>query len=251
MARGAALRGRRIAFGDGRRICWDHNSPLIFKSNPNIAPPGSEHGKNLEWIDFRKGHRQYNSLDPSGRRWVWNMEFRAKAGEVFLDPQEIKFAELAQIDGCVVIEPNTPHQKSCSPNKQWPFDRYEAVARELTERGLTVVQMISGPRGYRLRSGRKVGTETFRHALAILQRSALYIGCEGGLHHGAAAVGIPAVVLFGGFIPPQVTGYDTHINLTGGAEACGSLRACNHCRQAMAAISAENVLESIRGLIRW
>ena len=36
---------------------------------------------------------------------------------------------------------------------------------------------------------------------------------EGGLHHAAAALGMPAVVLFGGMISPRNTGYDVHVNL--------------------------------------
>jgi ADP-heptose:LPS heptosyltransferase len=83
-----------------------------------------------------------------------------------------------------------------------------------------------------------------------LARAKLYIGAEGGLHHAAAALGVPAVVLFGGFIPPLVTGYETHINLTGGAqEACGSLKPCDHCRKAMDAISVEEVAAAARTII--
>jgi hypothetical protein len=37
---------------------------------------------------------------------------------------------------------------------------------------------------------------------------------EGGISHIAAALGTPAVVLFGGFTRPEWTGYDFHINLT-------------------------------------
>jgi ADP-heptose:LPS heptosyltransferase len=78
----------------------------------------------------------------------------------------------------------------------------------------------------------------------------LYIGPEGGLHHGAAAVGIPAVVLFGGFIPPQVTGYKTHVNLTGGADFfCGSLQACKHCAEAMERIKSKHVCDAAKGFL--
>jgi hypothetical protein len=47
------------------------------------------------------------------------------------------------------------------------------------------------------------------------------------------------VVLFGGFIPPAVTGYNTHTNLTGGAVACGSFLPCDHCRAAMLNIGVD------------
>ena len=68
-------------------------------------------------------------------------------------------------------------------------------------------------------TARSLTCPSFRHALAILERARLYVGGEGGLHHGAAAVGVGGVVLFGGFVPPLVTGYAVHANLTGGAEA--------------------------------
>lgn len=83
LARGAAARGKRIAFGDGRRIAWDQHSKEIFRGNPNIAPPGSEADPDLEWIDYRTGHRIYNGLDRARRRWIWNMDFRPVPGEFF------------------------------------------------------------------------------------------------------------------------------------------------------------------------
>jgi ADP-heptose:LPS heptosyltransferase len=94
----------------------------------------------------------------------------------------------------------------------------------------------------RLSGVRTLQTTSFRHSLAVLARAALVICPEGGLHHGAAAMGAPAVVLFGGFIPPQVTGYETHANLTGGAKACGQLAPCQHCRAAMDAITVDAVI---------
>ena len=59
---------------------------------------------------------------------------------------------------------------------------------------------------------------------------------------------MPAVVIFGGFVPPIVTGYETHANLTGGADACGSLFPCKHCLEALDAITVEEVLEGLTEL---
>lgn len=241
LARGAFARGKRIALGDGRRIYWDHNSPLIFRGNPNLAPPNTDlRARDLEWINYRKGHRIYNTHDPAHARWVWNMDFRAVPGEVFFDDVErVEASHHGQ--GFVVLEPHVP-SKSYAQNKQWGVKRYEAVARELSSAGLDVVRFTyPTQRAERIEHVRPILTPTFRHAMAVLARAKLYLGAEGGLHHAAAALGVPAVVLFGGFIPPQVTGYDTHINLTGGATACGSLMPCQHCRDAMAAISIDEV----------
>jgi hypothetical protein len=240
MARGAAQRGKRIAFGAGGKIIWDQHSGLIFRGNPNIAPPGSEGASDLEWVPFYKGHRLYNRRE--GDRWVWNYDFRAAPGEMFFTEEEREFG--AQFGrGFILIEPNVAKFKSVAPNKQWPVDRYRSVAAALKRAGHEVRQ-FRYPGSAGLPDVPTIRAKSFRHALAVLAHAALYVGPEGGLHHGAAAVGIPGVVLFGGFIPPDVTGYPTHINLTGGAKDCGSLNRCSHCVAAMAAISVKQVCEA-------
>lgn len=238
MARGARDRGKRIAFGDGHRILWDKHSEEVFRYNPNVARPGSERARDIEWIHYFKGHRIYNRR--VGDNWVWNRNFRAIPGEMFFDPREAVRGRRFDT-GFVVIEPQSAQWKSVAANKDWGFDRFQDVADRLTKSGRRVVQFRNSKGALGLERVEQLPTASFRDALAILSNASLYIGGEGGLHHGAAAVGIPAVVIFGGFIPPAVTGYDTHTNLTGGFEACGSLKPCRHCRQAMLSISADEV----------
>lgn len=243
MARGAKARGKRIAFGDGQKIIWDHHSEMIFRGNPNIAPPGSERDGGLQWIPYYRGNRGYNRQ--VGDRWTWNYDFHASPGEVFFSEQEKAFARHFGSD-FVVIEPNVPEFKSVAPNKQWPVARYRELAMRLMADGVKVSQFIYGS-GVVIAGARQIKTPDFRHALAVLSKAALYIGPEGGLHHGAAAVGVPAVVLFGGFIPPSVTGYATHTNLTGVETiACGSIQPCAHCKAVMESISVADVLEAAR-----
>lgn len=241
MARGAQARGKRVAFGDGRRILWDSQSKEVFAHNPNIAAPGSEGASDLEWVPFYKGHRIYNRQ--SGDRWIWNLDFRAMPGEIFFSPSEIAIGK-RRGKGFVLIEPSVPAWKSSAANKDWGWANYQTVARILEARGHRVVQFVHARGGRSLVKVDAVRTWSFRDALSILRCAAIYLGPEGGLHHAAAALGIPGVVLFGGFIPPSVTGYAIHTNLTGAAEACGSLRPCDHCKAAMAAISVQGVVEA-------
>lgn len=250
MAKGAKARGKRIAFGDGQRILWDKHSGEIFRGNPNVASPGSERDKDIEWIAFHKGHRLYNSHDPKHDRWIWNYEFRPIPGEVFFDAREKKDAS-RHGEGFIVIEPDVVGWKSSSANKDWGRANYQRVVDRLRADGRRVVQFGYDNAGPGLTGAERIKTRSFRDALAIMAHAELYIGPEGGLHHGAAAVGAPAIVLFGGFIPPAVTGYDGHKNLTGGAEACGSLKPCQHCRKAMAAISVEEVYQAVQDVSEW
>jgi hypothetical protein len=257
LARGAKDRGKRIAFGDGNKIIWDKNSPDIFRKNKNIAIPGSERANDIEWIPFYRGNRLYN-MQGAGR-WIWNMEFKATPGELYFDEGERKYGRSLRPE-FVLIEPNVPWFKSVAPNKDWGAKNYQVVADKLTLAGYRVLQPAYGK--IRLAGVQPVSTPTFRMAAMALSRASLYIGPEGGLHHAAAATkytegvndvisnGTKAVVLFGGFIPPQVTGYDIHTNLTGGAEACGSLVKCEHCRKAMDNISVEEVVESALNILK-
>jgi ADP-heptose:LPS heptosyltransferase len=248
MARGARDRGKKVALGDRKKIIWDKHSAEVFRDNPNLAKPGSERDQNVEWVEFYKGHRLYNRQGSD--RWIWNMDFRAVPGELFFNGNERRNGRRYG-KGFVLIEPDVPSWKSVAPNKDWGRSKYQALADKLNTDGHRLVQFRHEKSGPALRGVEQLRTMNFRDSLAILSQASLYIGPEGGTHHGAAAVGRPAVVLFGGFIPPDVTGYEAHKNLTGGAEACGSLRACPHCRAAMDAITVEEVfsaaLESLNG----
>lgn len=245
LARGAKARGKRIAFGDKLRILWDQHSAEMFRGNPNIAKPGSERDPDLEWVPFYKGHRIYNRQNATKNRWEWNLEFHATPGEVFFDGRE-KQNGRRYGNGFVLIEPSVETWKSVAPNKDWGRERYQEVATRLRKDGYRVAQFGHDKVHPTLEGVERLKSISFRDALSIMSHASLYIGPEGGLHHGAAAVGIPGVVLFGGFIPPSVTGYETHTNLTGGATACGALGTCRHCRKAMAAISPDEVYEAAK-----
>lgn len=243
LAKGAAARGKKIAFGNRLQLIWDHNSEQIFRGNPNIAFPGQERGQNVEWIQYFKGRRGYNKQGIG--HWKWNFGWKCIPGEIFLNDAEIK-AGARQGSGFIVIEPNVEGWKSSSPNKDWGRTKYQEVANRLIADGHKLIQFTYPKGGMPLRGVKPVSTERFRDAMAVMRNASLYIGPEGGLHHGAAAVGIPAVVLFGGFIPPSVTGYDTHTNVVGSDWFCGSFTTCKHCIDAMASISVDMVYKAAR-----
>lgn len=234
---GAAQSKKKVAFGDGLRILWGPFSEEIFRHNPKIARPG-ERG-DLHWINYYKGHRIYNKAGAG--RWIWNYEFAVTPGELYFHPGEML---RSPHENFILIEPNLPWHKPITINKDWGEAKFQALADRLLRDGEDVVQFSHGKR--RLKGVRVIETSTFRHALITMRGARIAVLPEGGLHHGAAALGIPAIVLFGGCVPPRVLGYDDHINLTGGAgEACGSVYRCDHCQRAMAQISVDEVYEHV------
>lgn len=244
MARGAHARGELVAFGCGKKIRWDGNSELIFRGNINIAKPGQEREPNLRWVGFYKGCRVYNHHDRDRNRWVWNYKFKATPGEMFFSTGEKQTGERAG-KGFVLIEPNVEAGKIGVVNKDWGRARYQQLAWMLKEDGFRVAQFVYGKTAGLLDGVLAIHTKDFRDALSVLANASLYVGPEGGLHHGAAALNVPGVVIFGAWIPPQVTGYDTHTNLAVG-EACGSLSPCPHCRAGLDAISVEDVYQAAK-----
>lgn len=238
-----ARTGRRVAFGRGGKIKWHVNAHLIFRNNPNVAAPGEEHAKDLMWIPHYPGSRLYCQMPTGQNRWQFKAGMQ-EVGEFFFDEREL--AEVAAVpSGLILIEPNTKHQ---APNKQWGYERYLETAGLLARAGYRVAQFVTG--GMALPGVEQIRTRDFRGAAAVLQRARLYVGPEGGLHHAAAAVGTPAVVIFGGFISPAVTGYAQHVNIfTGTGLGCGVTTPCQHCRQAMARISSDMVAQAALGIL--
>lgn len=242
LARGLAAVGKRAAFGDGRRIIWAPQDHEIFRDNPNVAPPGSENDADLKWIFHYRGWRLYGHV--VGKHWQFR-DFECPPGEVFLTKEE-KAWVLARVwgDPIAVIEPRVKPVGACQgANKQWPVASYQKLAsRLLAATGCRPVQLV--PSGARplLADVDAIETPSFRHALAVLGLAQIYIGPEGGLHHGAAAMGTRAVVIFGGFNTPRSTGYAWHENIAVG-EPCGTIAECSHCKAAMASISVDRVLD--------
>jgi len=250
LAKGMKERGKLAAFGDGLKILWGPWCEEMFANNPNIARPGSEPCNRLQWIEHYKGHRLYNKQGAG--KWLWNYDFKPTPGEFFWSPAERSLINYSRstLGDFIVIEPNVPWQKTIWPNKDWGEERYRHLTHIFQVHGIQVVQFMHRNSRRRLRGVTSLEFHNFRDAVATLSLAKLYIGPEGGMHHAAAAVGIPAVVIMGGFIPPHVVGYDTHINLTGGAEACGSLTECAHCKRAMERISVDEVYKAAMGKLQ-
>jgi hypothetical protein len=258
MAKGAKARGKRIAFGDGLAIIWHRFAHEIYAGNPNVAEPGDEKAPDLEWIAHYSGKRVYNrqqgSTGSQQAHWVWKEGFGDKPGEIYFMQGELDWADRAleriEFNSFVLLEPNVPLFKTVRTNKQWAVGRWQRVADQLMQQGIPVVQVTYGPPhgpGYKLTGiKRTIESPTFRHGIAVMRRAKLFLGPEGGMHHGAAAIGARAVVVFGGVVSPRVTGYSSQRNIYMASDkqfplGCGRFNPCDHCQKALASITVDMV----------
>ena len=220
--------GRPICIGDGTQVEWG----VVFENNPGLS---KEVVPGCVWVHSHKGFRPYVDYTKTTKeKFAWKRDFKADPGELFLKEEELHWTQT----DFVYIEPNI--KGWLGPNKDWGFDNWQAVVKSLPE-----IRFIQGP-GRKLEGVEQVETTGFRDACALLSRSSLFVGTDGGLHHAAAALNKKAVVIWGGYTHPRNLGYETHTNLHAGVEPCGNTKPCEHCRSAMKKITVERVVESIR-----
>lgn len=164
-------------------------------------------------------------------------------------PARLRFSEAelhsaAPVVGGVLVEPNL--KPKASPNKAWPWQRWQ----DLVSASPDIEWIQVGPSNTRLLDGvRHVVTTDFRAACVVLSQCDAAVLPDGGLHHAAAAVGVSAVVIFGSFCSPAITGYEEQISLYKAhyvdGSPCGRRFPCHACQERMESISPEQVREAL------
>lgn len=190
------------------------------------------------------GLRPYHT-GKSPQQWTYNPAFRPTPAEIRFTAAEDEFGR--QHAGHIIVEPHI--KRKASPNKQWGWARWNKLAYLAGEAGLKLTQM-GAPGVPLIERADFIATPTFRHAAAVLKYARAAVLPEGGLHHAAAAVGLRAVVIFGGFTPIELTGYEGHVNLGASVDdACGMRLPCDHCAKWMAGIKPERVFGELQRIL--
>lgn len=232
---------RKVRILLGSRLIWSE----IWDLNPRLAGPKDDGDFNVVYgrdpvTDMRAYHTR-----KSQERWQYNLDFRPHPGEIYFSTIEKNFSNL--FSPHIIVEPNL--KRKASPNKDWGWDRWQEFAYLAAAVGISLQQL--GPVGTKTLNGvRLLVTPSFRQACAVLARAKAYVGHEGGMHHAAAALGIPGIVIFGGYIAVETTGYPIHRNLgVHVGDACGMRVPCEHCAAEMQKITPAHLLSELRGLL--
>jgi len=219
-----------VCVGDGNRSHYNE----VFRNNPKIAPVPY---KGVQWVHSYKGNRPYIERIEKDR-WVYKPDFRAEPGEIYLSDDEKRFGP--SVGPFILIEPDTK-TAAFSKNKNWGRERWQRVVNALPQYKFLRMRVT----GVGLNNVDDVPTTGIRDGFSMVHRCRLFVGTDGALHHAAAALGRPAVVVWGGLASPVNLGYSTHINLHAGSPPCGSLMPCVHCTFELEKITVEMVCEAI------
>jgi ADP-heptose:LPS heptosyltransferase len=238
---------KRIYFGNGNYMEYEDD---VYVNNPYLGTPeqfDEDRKKDFEnciWIDNYMGHRPYVRQGGTSNV-IWNHDYRAPRGDVWLTDQEIEWGKKNYGEGYILVEPHT--KNTVSGNKAWIWDRWQEVTSELIAKGEDVLQ--NGSPKKRLNKSRYVAMLEFRHALIAVANCKMVVTTQGGLHVAAAALNKPAVVLWGEYAHPRNLGYEEHVNLYKGGEfPCGVTVECKGCHQAMKETTVEMVLDGVNSL---
>ncbi len=213
--------------------------------NLNLLPnyPGNRpYIKKANWFKFRWSDKRFYFTDIHlSKSFIGNFSWSPSE---LVENRDL----LSRYSRYVLIEPDVKGTTSAY-NKSWGVEKYIELASKLKDEGIPVLEIGTSSNHKRIPCSEYYVTPTFRSAMQVVSSVKLYVGPEGGLHHAAGSLNKDAVVLFGGYISPVITGYDHHVNLFiprhEGDLGCGSLRPCSHCKNVLEHITIPEVLSLV------
>jgi ADP-heptose:LPS heptosyltransferase len=136
------------------------------------------------------------------------------------------------------------------PNKIYPGEQWEELARLLVATGWTIIQLGTRKEGPLLPGAVDFMDIGYRRSAAVLRHVDLLVCHVGGLMHLGAAMGTPAVVLYGAAEHPAISGYSTNRNLYVPIECgpCWMQAVCDH-HSCMRALTPAIAMAEIRAAL--
>ncbi len=241
---------------------------IVYENNPNISDCTNLNlNKPIHIIDYHPGNRPYIDYKNSNNiNYCWNKEFKPIPGELYFSKKEIseanKIIERAidywnkinkkNFKSIIFMETTSTkiNDKQFSikhKNKDWGIDNWLNLINKIKEDYLIILSVhdktkiidgVFAPKNV-----------NFRLACSILNKCDVYVGPEGGFGHVAAALNKKAVIYFGGWITPEVIGYDFHENIyyKNRKSPCGEYKyECKHCDEARKNITVDYFIRSLK-----
>ena len=261
---------KQIVIGDlKKKIIYD--SP-IYKNNPNITPINEvDRNKPIHFINYYNEARPYIDYERSSdKKWKWNMKFSPTPGNLYFTDSEknraisilsaakdhwkkhnnTKFKAIIFFESTSTkIDDSFFYYKM--KNKDWGESNWKELILKLKDKYLIIQSKHGKSKKYKGVYYSPVNFD-FRTACAIMNDCDLFLGPEGGFSHAAAAIRKKAIVYFGGWIHPKVTGYDFHENIyfDHSESPCGVVGYdCVHCDEARQNITVDNLFSKVTSIL--
>ena len=243
---------------------------IVYENNPNISDCRNlDPKKPIHVIDYHPGNRPYIDYSKStNTHYIWNERFKPVAGELYFNENELSNADRIIKESKIFWKKNNDrdynkiifmetsstkvNDKNFSikhKNKDWGYHNWQALVNNI-KRDYLIIHSVHGETK-KFNGVFSPSNLDFRLACAIMKKCDFYVGPEGGFGHVAAALNKKAVLYFGGWISPDIIGYDFHENIyfEHKQSPCGSYRnICNHCSEAREKITVDIFERKIRSI---
>lgn len=212
--------------------------PELFADNPHVDAVLTRHvspryHKIRYFIDPGQGEHM---IDQIIQRLPISIPEWERKVDLFLSP-ESRFEDGKLPAVFIVINPVGKGKHSAN-RKEWGFENFVSLRAALSE--VAFVQIGDAETPLLPRTADYRGRSILESA-AIIQRARTGVFLEGGLMHVANAVDRPSVIVYGGAVSPEVSGYSMHRNLHTSPD-CGP---CFTSDQPMAACETMVCMQSI------
>ena len=195
-----------------KKIIVETQRPELFENNPYIDKVVV--GK-LAASYYRMNYRidpdvKVHILDQLIKNLPIKIDHWERKLDLFLRDDELARAR-ALVPNRFLVIGSAGKQTFAANRKEWSIERFIELRKKLS--GIQLVQ-LGGPDDPLLTDVIDMRGMDIRSSAAVIALSSGGIFLEGGLMHLANAVEKPSVIIFGGALDPDITGYETHINLS-------------------------------------
>lgn len=237
-----------------KKVIVETEYPDLFFANPNVDVVLK--GKRLPFYVKAKYR-----LSPDTETHILDQMIRALPFPVsgcerkldYFEPEDLDLHVLEKLPPDYVVVCPVGKRKFAANRKEWGFDNFQQLVHLLADIPVVQIGSPSDPLLHGVIDFRSVGFP-IQICAAVIRHSLTGIFTEGGFMHLANAVGKPAVIVYGGALRPESTGYDLNVNLSQEVD-CGpcftSHRPLTECptMKCMRPISPELVARSVMNLI--
>jgi len=155
-----------------------------------------------------------------------------------------------EFQGSIVVQTSRKNPRYQFANKEWVPGNWKQLGDQLSGMG-RLVQVGSADDPEIFGAADLRGKTTIRELASLMANARVFVGLEGFLMHLARAVDLPSVIIYGGWIAPNQSGYENNINLFTAlpCSPCGFTNHCDYDRECMKKITPETVAEAAQKIL--
>ncbi|MEJ2055708.1 MAG: glycosyltransferase family 9 protein [Calditrichaceae bacterium] len=232
----------------GYKIIIEANWVELFKNNPYVDWVTNKHLKTT-----KRHIKPRYFIDTSASQSIYE-QFMQSVGssgkarpELYFSDDEIEYVRRRFDFPYISICP-LGKQKFSANRKEWGVENFQKLRNLFPDYEFVQIGLESDDLLENVHDARGLPV---RQSAAVIRNSLFFIGLEGGLMHVAAAAGRRSAIIYGGFIDPDISGYEENLNIVNRVECSPCFRSykkLEHCETmiCMKGISPESAAGKIK-----